>query len=80
MSGEGLPADFRPHAVEVEAAKSYFWCSCGRSERQPFCDGAHAGTDKRPSVFTAERSGTVYLCGCKRSMTPPFCDGTHNIP
>lgn len=77
MSGEDFTGG--PHAVEVEAGEMYFWCACAKSERQPFCDGAHAATDKRPLPFKAERTETVYLCGCKRTKTPPFCDGTHNI-
>jgi CDGSH iron-sulfur domain-containing protein 3 len=79
MSGEGFIADLNPYAVEVEEGQVYFWCTCGHSERQPYCDGAHAGTDKRPMVFKAERTETVNLCGCKQSQNPPFCDGTHNI-
>ncbi len=79
MSGEGFIADMNPYAVEVEEGQVYFWCTCGHSERQPYCDGAHAGTDKRPMVFKAERTETINLCGCKQSQNPPFCDGTHNI-
>ncbi len=77
MSGEGFIADMKPYAVEVEAGNAYYWCSCGRSGRQPLCDGSHAGTDQRPLAFTADQTGTVYLCGCKQSLNPPFCDGTH---
>ncbi len=79
MSGEGFTAELNPYAVEVEAGKTYFWCSCGRSLRQPYCDGSHAGTDKRPVAFKAEGSETLNLCGCKQTSNPPFCDGTHNI-
>ncbi|OBS09260.1 CDGSH iron-sulfur domain-containing protein [Acidihalobacter prosperus] len=66
-----------PYAVTVEANKSYFWCACGFSRRQPFCDGAHTRNGFTPVQFTAERTETVYLCGCKRTGNPPFCDGTH---
>ncbi len=66
-----------PYPVAVEKGKTYFWCACGRSDRQPFCSGAHRGTEFRPLPTTAEKSGTVYFCGCKRTKTPPMCDGTH---
>ncbi len=66
-----------PYAVDVEAGKSYFWCACGRSKSQPFCDGSHKGTDFSPVKFTAEESKTVYFCGCKQTKNPPLCDGSH---
>lgn len=67
-----------PYEVEVEEGKRYFWCTCGESKEQPFCDTAHVGTDFRPVRYKAEENGTKYFCGCKRTSTPPFCDGTHN--
>jgi CDGSH-type Zn-finger protein len=67
-----------PYAVAVEQGESYYWCACGRSKHQPFCDGSHQGTGIEPVAFTAEKSETVYLCGCKRTANQPFCDGTHN--
>jgi CDGSH-type Zn-finger protein len=67
-----------PYAVEVEAGKDYFWCSCGKSASQPFCDGSHKGTGFVPLKFTPQKSGTVHLCGCKHSNRPPYCDGTHS--
>jgi CDGSH iron-sulfur domain-containing protein 3 len=79
MADEGFIADMNPYLVEVEAGKTYFWCACGRSARQPFCDGSHAGTDKSPIAFKAEHSEAVNFCGCKQSGNPPFCDGSHNI-
>jgi CDGSH-type Zn-finger protein len=66
-----------PYPVEVEAGKKYFWCACGRSEKQPFCDGSHAGTDFTPLQYEAENSTTVHFCGCKHSAKPPLCDGSH---
>lgn len=66
-----------PYAVEVEAGKSYFWCACGLSANQPFCDGSHKGTDFTPVKFEATESKTVYFCGCKHSKNPPLCDGSH---
>ncbi len=66
-----------PFCVEVEEGKNYSWCSCGKSQNQPFCDGSHEGTDFQPTAFTAENSETVYLCGCKKTGNQPFCDGSH---
>lgn len=67
-----------PYAIDVEAGKSYFWCACGRSANQPFCDGAHQGTDILPIKHTAEADKTLYFCGCKKTEKAPLCDGTHN--
>jgi len=67
-----------PYAVEVEEGKTYQWCSCGNSAKQPFCDGSHKGTSFKPVAYKAEKSGPVYFCGCKHTKTPPFCDGSHN--
>jgi CDGSH-type Zn-finger protein len=66
-----------PYAVNLEEGKSYLWCACGRSQKQPFCDSSHVGSGRTPKRFQAQRTGTVYLCGCKYSKTPPFCDGSH---
>lgn len=66
-----------PYACELEAGKTYFWCACGQSKNQPFCDGSHKGTSFNPLKFTAEVSKTAWLCGCKQSAKSPFCDGTH---
>lgn len=66
-----------PYPIELEAGKTYFWCACGQSRSQPFCDGSHKGSTFTPTKFTAEISKTAYLCGCKRSAKAPFCDGTH---
>ena len=67
-----------PYAVAVTAGKKYFWCSCGRSEKQPFCDGSHQGTDFTPQTYTAEADRTMYFCGCKHTPKSPLCDGSHN--
>jgi len=56
---------------------TYYWCSCGRSANQPFCDGSHKGSGFTPKAFTAEKDGPAYLCGCKHSKNAPFCDGSH---
>ena len=67
-----------PFSVSVEAGKDYWWCSCGQSKNQPFCDGAHkAGAQFTPVMYTATESTTVYFCGCKQSGKAPLCDGSH---
>lgn len=66
-----------PTKVELEEGKDYYWCKCGRSKNQPFCDGSHAGTDITPMKFTADKAGSAALCQCKASANAPFCDGTH---
>jgi len=70
-------AQASPYAVEVEQGKNYWWCACGLSANQPFCDGSHKSTSFTPVRYTAETSKTVYFCGCKRSSGVPLCDGTH---
>lgn len=75
---EALSPKNGPYAVEVEEGKSYYWCSCGRSKSQPFCDGSHSGTDFQPVEFKAEKSETVYFCGCKKTANSPLCDGSHS--
>ena len=67
-----------PYAVEVATGESYYWCSCGQSKNQPFCDGSHKTPSFTPVQFTAEKTETVYLCGCKHSANGAFCDGSHN--
>ena len=67
-----------PFAVEVEAGKSYFWCACGKSANQPFCDGSHKDTGFSPVKFTAEKDGRAFFCGCKKSGAAPLCDGSHS--
>ena len=66
-----------PIAIEVEAGKSYWWCACGRSKTQPFCDGSHKDTSFTPVEFKAEKSEKVFFCTCKRSARKPACDGSH---
>lgn len=66
-----------PMAVDVEAGKAYWWCSCGKSAKQPFCDGTHKGTDFTPVKYEATESRQVYFCTCKHSAHQPLCDGAH---
>lgn len=75
---EPVIAQKSPIAVAVESGKSYWWCSCGKSASQPFCDGSHKGTDFVPVEYKAEKSGTVYFCGCKHSGNGVLCDGSHS--
>jgi len=67
-----------PIRTRVEEGKSYFWCSCGQSANQPFCDGSHKGTDFSPVKWEAVETKDVFFCGCKHSANPVLCDGTHN--
>lgn len=70
-------ASNQPSKVTLKKGQEYYFCSCGRSSSQPFCDGSHAGTEFEPCTFVAENDGDAYLCACKHSADQPFCDGTH---
>jgi CDGSH-type Zn-finger protein len=70
-------AQKEPLAVIVEAGKDYWWCACGLSKTQPFCDGSHKVTSFTPVQWTAEKSGRKFFCCCKHTKGQPFCDGTH---
>lgn len=74
---EPVIAQKSPFGVEVEAGRDYWWCACGQSKSQPFCDGSHKTTEFRPAKFTAGETGTVWFCGCKRTGNVPECDGSH---
>jgi CDGSH iron-sulfur domain-containing protein 3 len=67
-----------PIAVELKKDETYHWCSCGKSSKQPFCDGSHQGTSFMPLTFTAVKDETAHLCACKHTKNAPYCDGTHN--
>jgi CDGSH iron-sulfur domain-containing protein 3 len=67
-----------PFAVAVEKGKDYYWCSCGKSKAQPFCDGSHTGSEFVPTQYTAEETKTVYFCGCKHTQSGVCCDGSHS--
>jgi CDGSH-type Zn-finger protein len=66
-----------PYAVEL-APGDYWWCACGMSKRQPFCDGSHKGSGMDPVKFSVTEAQKVWLCGCKHSAGKPFCDGSHS--
>ena len=74
---EPVRAADAPVSVEVEAGKRYFWCACGRSATQPFCDGAHKGSGIVPVQYTATASRAVHFCACKATKKAPLCDGSH---
>ncbi len=67
-----------PAKAGLEQDKIYAWCSCGRSEKLPFCDGLHKGTEFKPLIFKAEKSAEYNLCNCGNTRKKPFCDGKHN--
>ena len=68
-----------PYKVKVEKNKTYFWCSCGLSQKQPFCDGSHKKENKFKSLkYIANEGGEIFFCGCKRTKNQPLCDGTHS--
>jgi CDGSH iron-sulfur domain-containing protein 3 len=70
-------AQHGPYAVAVKAGEDYFWCRCGRSAAQPFCDGKHQGSAFKPLKYHALEDTTLYFCGCKHTQAPPCCDGSH---
>lgn len=78
MSDAPIIAQKAPYPVEVEAGKSYFWCACGKSAKQPFCDGSHKGSEFSPVKHTAEKDGKLFFCGCKHTSKGCLCDGTHS--
>jgi CDGSH-type Zn-finger protein len=77
MMEKAVVAQKAPFKVDVEAGKAYFWCACGRSQKQPFCDGSHKGTGLSPRPYKAEETKAVWLCGCKQTSNQPLCDGSH---
>ncbi len=75
---EPVIAQTKPCHVDVEEGEQYAYCTCGLSDKQPFCNGAHKETGEfKPHVFIAEKSETLHLCGCKRTGKEPYCDGVH---
>src|SRR5580704_16924366 len=71
----------KPFLVTVKAGRTYYWCACGRSSKQPFCDGSHKGTEFNPVPYVADVDDELLFCGCKHTREQPFCDGAHtNLP
>ena len=66
-----------PFGVDVKAGETYFWCACGLSGKQPFCDGSHKTTDLTPLRYEATESSRIFFCGCKATKNQPLCDGSH---
>lgn len=65
-----------PYVAELEPG-TYYWCMCGETKKQPFCDGSHIGTEEEPMMFTVSQKKRVAICNCQHTHTPPMCDGTH---
>ena len=78
MNDKPVVAQKSPYPIEVEKGKSYYWCQCGQSKKQPFCDSSHKGTSFSPVVYKATETKKMYFCGCKSTSNQPFCDGTHS--
>jgi CDGSH-type Zn-finger protein len=74
---KGEVAGNAPVGIELEGGKSYYWCACGKSGNQPWCDGSHKGTEHTPKVISIPETKTAWLCNCKQTNTPGFCDGSH---
>jgi len=72
-----IRASNTPFKVHVEQGNDYFWCACGLSKAQPFCDGSHKGGPITPVKYSPDISKEVFFCGCKATATPPLCDGSH---
>ena len=79
MTAEAIIAQKGPYQVELIEGQAYFYCRCGRSAKQPFCDGSHKDTGIEPMRFVAPSSGVFNICGCKATDDEPFCDGSHNM-
>ena len=77
MSEAPVVAQKAPYKIGVEDGKSYWWCACGKSAKQPFCDGSHKGGAFRPMEYKADKTGDVWFCGCKSTGKAPMCDGQH---
>jgi len=77
MSEQPVVAAKAPAKVALEEGKNYWFCTCGKSSGQPFCDGSHKGSSFAPQKFTADKTGDAWLCQCKQTANSPFCDGTH---
>ena len=77
MSDKAVIAGTAPIGIAVEAGKDYWWCACGKSKNQPFCDGSHKGTPFSPVEWKADQASRTWFCACKRTGNRPMCDGSH---
>ena len=75
---KGQRAGKSPLGINVVEGKSYFWCTCGKSLKQPFCDGSHKGSEFSPFIYVADETKKIFFCACKQTNNQPFCDGSHN--
>ena len=75
---KGQKAGNSPIEFEVVKGKSYYWCSCGKNKKQPFCDSSHKSTEFNPVAYKAEETKKMFFCACKQTNNQPFCDGSHN--
>ena len=75
---KGKRAGDTPIGIDVIEGKTYYWCTCGKSSKQPFCDGSHKGTEFNPVAYEAEETKKMFFCACKQTSNEPFCDGSHN--
>ena len=78
MNNRPKIAQKAPYVIEVEEGKTYYWCQCGESKKQPFCDGSHKVTSFSPVMYKAMETKKIFFCGCKFTSKPPFCDGSHS--
>ena len=77
MSEQPMVAGKAPMPIEVEAGKDYWWCACGKSSKQPFCDGSHKGSSFSPMKYTAPETKKAFFCTCKQTGNAPLCNGAH---
>jgi len=77
VSEQPVIADTKPVGVDLKKGETYYYCACGKSSSQPFCDGSHAGTSFQPKAFVASETTKAFLCQCKHTGTAPYCDGSH---